>query len=151
MPTSIAGRRVFHITVRLARVIAAMGLGDASEWVFMNEPGRQVAENKTLQRLKRYALAAKVLVEPHPKTDKPWSLLRWHWLRHCHRTRAHVSKIRREVSKLAMGHVADGIHDHYRRLDLAAFLDEYAKFDSGLDDRLIGKDQGSGDPVFIGY
>jgi len=139
MPKSIAGRRVIHVTDRLARVITAMGLGDASDWVFMNEAGRQIAENKTLQRLKRYGLAARVLVEPHPKTGKPWSLLRWHWLRHYHRTRAHVSKIRREVSKLAMGHAADGIHDHYRGVDAFAFHEEYAKFDSGLDDHLIGK------------
>jgi site-specific recombinase XerD len=138
MPKSIAGRRVIHVTDRLAKVIAAMGLGDASDWVFMNEAGRQVAQNKTLQRLKRYALSAKVLVEQNPKSGKPWSLLRWHWLRHYHRTRAHVSKIRREVSKLAMGHAADGIHDHYRGVDAFAFHEEYAKFDSGLDDALIG-------------
>jgi site-specific recombinase XerD len=139
MPKSIAGRRVIHITDRLAKAIATMGLGEASDWVFMNEAGRQVAQNKTLLRLKRYALAAKVLVEPHPKTDKSWSLLRWHWLRHYHRTRAHVSKIRREVSKLAMGHAADEIHDHYRGVDAFAFHEEYAKFDSGLDDHLIGR------------
>jgi len=81
MPKSIAGRRVNHIADRLAKAITMMGLGDASDWVFMNEAGRQVAENKTLARLKLYALAAKVLVELHPKTGKSWSLLRWHWLR----------------------------------------------------------------------
>lgn len=137
-PKSIAGRRVIHITDRLAKAIASMGLGDASDWVFMNQAGKQIAENKTLLRLKGHAIAANVLVEPHPKTGKPWSLLRWHWLRHYHRTRAHVSKIRREVSKLAMGHAADGIHDHYRGVDAFAFHEEYAKFDSGLDERWIG-------------
>jgi len=138
MPKSVAGRRILHITDRLARVVESMGLGQDPDWVFMNEAGNQVAENKTLQRLKRYALAGRVLVETHPKTGKPWSLLRWHWLRHYHRTRAHVSKIRREVSKLAMGHAADGIHDHYRGVDGFAFHEEYAKFDSGLNDDLIG-------------
>ena len=54
-----------------------------------------------------------------------------------HRTRAHVCKIRREVSKVAMGHAADPIHDHYRGLDRFAFHEEYAKFDSGIDDRLL--------------
>ena len=49
-----------------------------------------------------------------------------------------LSKIRREVSKLAMGHAADGIHDHYRGVDAFAFHEEYAKFDSGLNDDLIG-------------
>ena len=75
----------------------------------------------------------------NPKTGKLWSLLRWHWLRHYHRTRAHVSRIRREVSKLAMGHAADPIHDHYRGLDRYAFHEEYAKFDSGIDDALFAK------------
>ncbi len=37
-----------------------------------------------------------------------------------------------------MGHAADGIHDHYRGVDAVAFHEEYAKFDSGLDDDLIG-------------
>jgi len=60
-----------------------------------------------------------------------------HRLRHYHRTRAHVSKIRREVSKLAMGHAADPIHDHYRGLDRFAFHAEYAKFESGIDDALL--------------
>jgi site-specific recombinase XerD len=138
MPKSAAGRRVLHITDRLAKVIESMGLGEAPDWVFMNEAGGQVAGNKTLERLKRYALQAGVLVEPNPRTGESWSLLRWHWLRHYHRTRAHVSKIRREVSKLAMGHAADGIHDHYRGVDAFAFHEEYAKFDSGLDDDLIG-------------
>ena len=78
-----------------------------------------------------------VLVEENPRTGKPWSLLRWHWLRHYHRTRAHVSEIRREVSKLAMGHAADPIHDHYRGLDRFAFHAEYAKFESGIDDALL--------------
>lgn len=138
MPKSVAGRRVLHITDRMARVIESMGLGEAPDWVFMNQAGNQVAGNKTLDRLKRYAVKAGVLVEPHPETGEPRSLLRWHWLRHFHRTRAHVSKIRREVSKLAMGHAADGIHDHYRGVDPFAFHEEYAKFDSGLDDDLIG-------------
>jgi len=150
MPKSIAGRRVIHITDRLAKAIASIGLGESSDWVFMNQAGRQIAENKTLLRLKGYAIAAKVLVEPHPKTGKPWSLLRWHWLRHYHRTRAHVSKIRREVSKLAMGHAADGIHDHYRGVDAFAFHEEYAKFDSGLDVGLIGTSWGLGSPVLSG-
>ena len=118
--------------------MATMGLGEGPDWVFMNQAGSQIAENKTLLRLKRHALKAGVLVEPHPKTGERWSLLRWHWLRHYHRTRVHVSKIRREVSKLAMGHAADGIHDHYRGVDAFAFHEEYAKFDSGLDDDLIG-------------
>ena len=73
-----------------------------------------------------------------PRTGKPWSLIRWHWLRHYYRTRADVCKIRREVSKLAMGDAADPIHDHYRGLDRFAFHEECAKFDSGLDDDLIG-------------
>lgn len=137
-PKSAAGRRVVHISNRLAKVIGAMGLGESVDWIFMNQAGKQVAGNKTLMRLKKYALEAGVLVEPHPKTGKPCSLLRWHWLRHYHRTRAHVSKIRREVSKLAMGHAADGIHDHYRGVDAFAFHEEYAKFDSGLNDDLIG-------------
>ncbi|MGB0715134.1 MAG: tyrosine-type recombinase/integrase [Phycisphaerae bacterium] len=138
MPKSAAGRRVVHITDRLTKVIGTMGLGEVVDWVFMNQAGKQVAGNKTLMRLKKYALEAGVLVEPHPKTGEPCSLLRWHWLRHYHRTRAHVSKIRREVSKLAMGHAADGIHDHYRGVDPFAFHEEYAKFDSGLNDDLIG-------------
>jgi len=52
---------------------------------------------------------------------------------------AHVCKIRREVSKLAMGHAADPIHDHYRGLDRFAFHEEYTKFDSGINDDLFGK------------
>jgi site-specific recombinase XerD len=137
MPKSTAGRRIIHITDRLDRVISRMGLGDPSDWVFMNQAGRQVAESKTLARLKRYALAAGVLVEPHPRTKEPWSLVRWHWLRHYHRTRAHVSQIRREVSKMAMGHAADAIHDRYRRVDSFAFHEEYAKFDSGIEEDLF--------------
>lgn len=138
MPKSVAGRRVVHVTNRLSKVIATMGLGESVDWVFVNQAGSQIAENKTLLRLKRHALDAGVLVEAHPKTGRPWSLLRWHWLRHYHRTRAHVSKIRREVSKLAMGHAADAIHDHYRGVDSFAFHEEYARFDSGIDDDLIG-------------
>jgi len=137
VPKTRASRRPVHVTDRLVKVIGTMGLGDASDWVFLNEAGNQIAENKMLYRLKRYAVEARVLTTKHPKTDKTCSLIRWHWLRHYHRTRAHVSKIRREVSKLAMGHAADGIHDHYRGLDLAAFHDEYAKFDSGIDDRFL--------------
>jgi integrase len=137
IPKSRAARRPVHITDRLARVIRSMGLGQASDWVFMSQAGNQVAGNRTLMRLKRYALEAGVLVDKHPKTGKPWSLLRWHWLRHYHRTRAHVSKIRREVSKVAMGHAADPIHDHYRGLDRFAFHAEYAKFESGIDDALL--------------
>jgi hypothetical protein len=110
-----------------------------SDWVFVNSAGSQIAENKTLQRLKAYALEADVLVEPNPRTGKPWSAIKWHWLRHYHRTRAHVSGIRRDVSKVAMGHAADGIHDHYRGLDHYAFREEYAKFDSGIDDSLVGE------------
>lgn len=139
VPKSRAARRPIHITDRMARLIGQMGLGEPSDWLFVNEAGNQIAENKTLQRLKKYALAAKVLVEPHPRTGKPWSRIRWHWLRHYHRTRACVSKIRREVSKVAMGHAADAIHDHYRGLDRYAFHEEYAKFDSGIDDRLLGR------------
>ncbi len=137
VPKSRAARRPVHITDRLARTIGSMGLGQATDWVFLNQAGNQIAGNKTLDHLKRYALEADVLVEPHPKTGEPWSLLRWHWLRHYHRTRAHVSKIRREVSKLAMGHAADPVHDHYRGLDRFAFHAEYAKFESGLDDALL--------------
>jgi len=138
LPKSRAGCRPVHITDRLAAVIRSMKLGDVVDWVFVNKAGNQVAGNKTLIRLKRYALEASVLVDKHPLTGKPWSLIRWHWLRHYHRTRAHVSKIRREVSKIAMGHAADPIHDHYRGLDTFAFHEEYAKFDSGIDDSLIG-------------
>ncbi len=137
VPKSRASRRPIHITDRMARVIGRMGLGDSTDWLFLNQAGRQVAQNKTLLRLKAYALEANVLVEMHARTGKPWSLMKWHWLRHYHRTRAHVSKIRREVSKVAMGHAADPIHDHYRGLDRFAFHEEYAKFDSGIDDRLL--------------
>jgi hypothetical protein len=35
-----------------------------------------------------------------------------------------------------MGHAADPIHERYRGLDVFAFQEEYAKFDSGIDDRL---------------
>jgi len=139
IPKSRAARRPIHISDRLARIIGNMGLGEPSDWVFVNSVGSQIAENKTLDRLKRFALAAGVLVDKHPRTGKPWSLLRWHWLRHYHRTRAHVSKIRREVSKIAMGHAADPIHEHYRGLDRFAFHEEYAKFDSGLDDALLAQ------------
>jgi len=124
-----------NITDGLATVIESMGLRENHYWVFINEAGSQIVGNKTLLRLKRYALQAGVLMEPNLRSGEPWSLLCWHWLRHYHRTRAHVSKIRREVSKLAMGHAADGIHDHYRGLDRFAFHAEYAKFDSGIDDR----------------
>ena len=137
IPKSRASRRPVHITDRLARVIGNMGLGDPSDWLFVNGAGNQIAENKTLQRLKRYALEAKVLVEEHPKTGEPWSTIKWHWLRHYHRTRTHVSKIRREVSKVGMGHAADHIHDHYRGLDVFAFHEEYAKLDTGIDDSLL--------------
>ncbi len=137
IPKSRAARRPVHITDRLARVIGNMGLGEGSDWVFVNSVGNQIAGNKTLERLKGYALAAGVLVDKHPRTGKTWSLLRWHWLRHFHRTRAHVSKIRREVSKIAMGHAADPIHDHYRGLDRFAFHAEYEKFESGIDDGLL--------------
>lgn len=138
LPKTRASRRPVHITDRLANVIGTMDLGAPSAWVFRNSAGNQVAGNKTLQRLKRYALEAEVLVETRPHTAHPWSLIRWHWLRHYHRTRAHVSKIRREVSKVAMGHAGDAIHDHYRGLDTFAFHEEYAKFDSGIDDSLLG-------------
>ena len=114
-----------------------MGLGGPSDWVFVNSVGSQIAENKTLQRLKAHAVEADVLVEANPRTGKPWSAIKWHWLRHYHRTRAHVSGIRREVSKLAMGHAADAIHDHYRGVDVEAFHAEYAKFDSGIDGSLL--------------
>lgn len=138
LPKTRASRRPVHITDRLAKVIGTMGLGEAADWVFMNSAGSQIAQNKALVRLKRYALEARVLVAENRRTGKPTSAIRWHWLRHYHRTRAHVSKIRREVSKVAMGHAADAIHDHYRGLDSFAFHAEYAKFDSGLDESLIG-------------
>jgi len=137
IPKTRAGRRPIHVTDRMAKVIQSMGLGEATDWVFMNQAGKQVAENKTLLRLKDHALEAGVLVADHPKGEGRWSLIRWHWLRHYHRTRAHVCKIRREVSKVAMGHAADSIHDHYRGLDAFAFHEEYAKFDSGIDDALL--------------
>jgi len=127
----------FLLLPRPDRVFGRHRLGQASDWVFLNSAGNQIAGNKTLQRLKRYALEANVLVDKHPETGEPWSQLRWHWLRHYHRTRAHVSKIRREVSKLAMGHASDPIHDHYRGLDRFAFHAEYAKFESGIDDVLL--------------
>ena len=139
VPKSRASRRPIHITDRMARVIGRMGLGDSTDWLFLNQAGRQIAQNKTLLRLKAHALEANVLVEIHARTQKPWSLIKWHWLRHYHRTRAHVSKIRRVVSTVAMGHAADPIHDHYRGLDRFAFHEEYAKFDSGIDDRLLGQ------------
>lgn len=138
IPKSRAGRRPVHITNRLAKVINTMGLGEASDWVYLNQAGKQIAQNKTLERLKRFGLAAGVLVDKHPKTGECWSLIRWHWLRHYHRTRAHVSKIRREVSKIAMGHAGDAVHDHYRGLDPFAFHQEYEKFDSGIDGALLG-------------
>ena len=105
--------------------------------MFVNSVGSQIAGNKTLGQLKSHALEAEVLVEAHPRTGKPWSAIKWHWLRHYHRTRAHVSGIRRDVSKLAMGHAADAIHDHYRGVDVEAFHAEYAKFDSGIDASLL--------------
>lgn len=137
VPKSRAGCRPVHITDRLLGVIKSMDLGGPSDWVFVNSVGHQIAQNKTLLKLKAHALEAGVLVEPHPRTGKPWSTIKWHWLRHYHRTRAHVSGIRREVSKLAMGHATDEIHDHYRGLDVTAFHDEYAKFDSGIDGSLL--------------
>lgn len=36
-----------------------------------------------------------------------------------------------------MGQAADPIHDHDRGLDRIAFHEEYAKFDSGIDDGLL--------------
>ncbi len=137
VPKTRASRRPVHVTDRLAKVIASMGLGDASDWVFLNSAGSQIAQNKTLERLKAFAVEASVLVVPRRGRNGKTSAIRWHWLRHYHRTRAHVSKIRREVSKVAMGHAADAIHDHYRGLDLDAFHGEYAKFDSGIDERLL--------------
>ena len=68
IPKSRAARRPIHISDRLARVIGSMGLGEPSDWVFLNQAGRQVAENKTLNRLKMYALKAGVLVEENPRT-----------------------------------------------------------------------------------
>lgn len=73
IPKTRAARRAIHITDRPARVIGSMGLGDPSDGVFMNEAGNQIAENKTLDRLKRCALEAGVLVEKHPKTGTPRS------------------------------------------------------------------------------
>ncbi len=137
VPKSRAGCRPIHITDQMLQVIRSMGLGGPSDWVFVSSVGSQIAENRTLQRLKAHAVEADVLVEAHPRTGEPWSTIKWHWLRHYHRTRAHVSGIRREVSKLAMGHAADAIHDHYRGVDVDAFHEEYAKFDSGIDGSLL--------------
>ena len=142
IPKSQAGRRPIHVTDRMLLVIRSMGLGDPSDWVFVNSAGSQIAQNKTLLKLKAYALQAGVLVESNPRTGRPWSAIKWHWLRHYHRTRAHVSGIRREVSKLAMGHAGDAIHDHYRGVDPDAFHAEYAKFDSGIDAGLLVADEG---------
>ena len=139
MLKSRASRRVIHITDRMAKLIRTMGQGDPSDWVFLNRAGNQVAANKTRERLKTYALEARVLVAENPTTGQPWSLIKWHWLRHYHRTRAHVSKIRRDVSKIAMGHAADPIHDHYRGVDVFALHEEYAKFDGGIDDALLDR------------
>ncbi len=136
-PKTLAGRRPIHITDRMMTVIRSMGLGHSEDWVFVNSAGSQIAETKTLKKLKRYALEANVLVEPNPRTGQPWSRVKWHWLRHYNRTRAHVSGIRREVSKLAMGHAADPIHDHYRGVDVSAFHAEYEKFDSGIKSELL--------------
>ncbi len=136
-PKTIAGRRPIHITDRMLAVIHSMGLGDASDWLFVNTVGNQVAESKTLVKLKAYALEAGVLVETNPRSGKPWSTIKWHWLRHYHRTRACVSRIHREISKVAMGHAADAIHDHYRGVDEEAFHAEYEKFDSGIDTSLL--------------
>ena len=52
--------------------------GDASDWILMNQAGNQISENKSLDRLKRYAPQAKVCADKQPGTDKPWSLLKWH-------------------------------------------------------------------------
>ena len=78
-----------------------------------------------------------MLVQEHPRAGELWSAIKWHWPRRYHRTRAHVSKIRREVSKVAMAHAADPIHDYYRGLDAFAFHEEYAKLDTGIDDSLL--------------
>ena len=137
VPKSRASRRPIHITDGLRRAINSMGLGGPADWVFVNSVGMQIAENKTLQKFKAHAVEADVLVEANPRTGKPWSTIKWHWLRHYHRTRANVSKIRREVSKIAMGHAADAIHDHYRGVDVDAFHAEYEKFDSGIDSSLL--------------
>lgn len=144
-PKTIAGRRPIHITNRMMSVIGSMGLGRPDDWVFVNTAGMQISQNKTLVRLKRYAQQADVFVEINPRSGKPWSALKWHWLRHYHRTRAHVSGIRREVSKLAMGHAADPIHDHYRGVDMREFHAEYEKFDSGIDEAIFT----AGKPVSI--
>lgn len=96
----------------MARLIAKTGLGEPSDWLFVNEAGNQIAENKTLQRLKACALEAKVLVEPHPQGGKAWSLVKWHCLRQRDRARACVSRIRREVWKVAMRHAANPIQEH---------------------------------------
>lgn len=90
-----------------------------------------------MARLKTYAVEAGVFVSTHPPTGRKTTGVTWHLLRHDHRTRAHVSRIRREVSKVAMGHAADPIHDHYRGLDTFEIHAEYEKFDSGLDDALL--------------
>lgn len=44
----------------------------------MNQASIQISENKSLDRLRRYALQAKVRADKQPRTDKPWSLLKWH-------------------------------------------------------------------------
>ena len=78
-----------------------------------------------------------MLVETNPRTKKPWSTIRRQWLRHDHRTRAHISEARREVSDLAMGHAPDAIHDHYRGVDVTEFHAEYDKCDSGIGASLV--------------
>lgn len=137
-PKTRAGCRAVHITHRLEEVIGAMSLKRPTDWVFVNSVGNQIAGDRTLQRLKKHALAAGILVERNPRNGKPWSAIRWHWLRHYHASRASRSNIRRDVSKAAMGHADDRVHDHYRGMEPAVFHEEYAKFDSGLDVALLG-------------
>jgi len=48
IPKSRAARRPVHITDRLARVIGSMGLGEASDWVFMR--ARQVIRSRATRR-----------------------------------------------------------------------------------------------------
>lgn len=136
-PKTRAGCRAVHISDRLAAVIGTMSLGQPSDWVFVNKAGNQIAENKTLKRLKNHAQSAGVLVESNLATGKPWSAIRWHWLRHYHASRASRCNIRRDVSKAAMGHADDRVHDHYRGVEPTVFHEEYAKFDSGLNVTLL--------------
>ena len=49
-----------------------------------------------------------------------------------------------------MGHAADAIHDRSRGIDVFAFHEEYAKLDSGLDDRPLDQKRPSKHPRITG-